>query len=221
MRRTVAAVGVAVALTASAVTSGQATGEATGRASGPRPGEVAARVWVTTPDRAELLAERPRVAFGTTPSTHPTIVVDPDRTYQAVDGFGASITDSSAAVLHGLAPDVRAKTMRDLFDPVHGIGVSFLRQPVGSSDFTAEAEHYTYDDVPPGQTDFDLRHFSIAHDEAVILPLLREAKRLNPRLKVMATPWSPPAWMKTTDSLVGGRLEDDPRGLRRLRALPG
>ncbi|MDQ2583984.1 discoidin domain-containing protein [Saccharothrix yanglingensis] len=211
MRRTVAAVGVAVALTASAVTSGQASGEATGQASGPRPGEVAARVWVTTPDRAELLAERPRVAFGTTPSTHPTIVVDPDRTYQAVDGFGASITDSSAAVLHGLAPDVRAKTMRDLFDPVHGIGVSFLRQPVGSSDFTAEAEHYTYDDVPPGRTDFALRHFSIAHDEAVILPLLREAKRLNPRLKVMATPWSPPAWMKTTDSLVGGRLQDDPR----------
>jgi glucosylceramidase len=100
--------------------------------------------------------------------------------------------------------------MRKLFDPVRGIGVSFLRQPAGSSDFTAEAEHYTYDDVPAGQTDFRLEHFSIARDEERILPLLRQAKRLNPSLAVMGTPWSPPAWMKTGDSLVGGRLKDDP-----------
>jgi glucosylceramidase len=169
-----------------------------------------AQVWVTTPDRAELMAPRAPVTFGTTPSTQPTIVVDPDRAYQTVDGFGASITDSSAAVLAGLSPAVRADTMRTLFDPVRGIGVSFLRQPVGSSDFTASARHYTFDDVPAGRTDFALRHFSIAHDEATVLPLLRAAKRLNPRLSVMATPWSPPAWMKTTGSLVGGRLIDDP-----------
>ncbi|USX55168.1 discoidin domain-containing protein [Lentzea sp. HUAS12] len=169
------------------------------------------RAWVTTPDRAELLHERPRVAFGTGESAHPTIVVDPDRRYQELDGFGASITDSSAALLAGLSPSVRTETMRKLFDPDSGIGVSFLRQPVGSSDFTAAAEHYTYDDVPAGQTDFGLRHFSIRHDEEKILPLLREAKRLNPRLKVMATPWSPPAWMKDNDSLVGGRLKDDPK----------
>jgi glucosylceramidase len=169
------------------------------------------RVWVTTPDRAELMHERPRVTFGTSASAHPTIVVDPGRRYQEVDGFGASITDSSAEVLAGLAPAVRADTMRKLFDPVRGIGVSFLRQPVGSSDFTAAKEHYTYDDVPAGQTDFPLRHFSVRHDEAKILPLLREAKRLNPRLKVMATPWSPPAWMKDNDSLVGGKLKDDPK----------
>ncbi|ROP42380.1 discoidin domain-containing protein [Saccharothrix texasensis] len=169
-----------------------------------------ARVWVTTVDRSELLAERPSVAFRSGASPHPTIVVDPDVTYQEVDGFGASITDSSADVLHRLDPATREETMRKLFDPVRGIGVSFLRQPIGSSDFTAEAEHYTYDDVPAGRTDFELRHFSIAHDQAEILPLLRRAKQLNPALKVMGTPWSPPAWMKTTDSLVGGRLKDDP-----------
>lgn len=166
------------------------------------------RVWVTTPDRAELMHERPSVTFGNSPSTHPTIVVDPDRRYQEIDGFGASITDSSAELLAGLP--TRAETMRELFDPNQGIGVSFLRQPVGSSDFTAAARHYTYDDVPAGQTDFSLKHFSVRHDEEKILPVLREAKRLNPRLKVMATPWSPPAWMKTNDSLVGGQLKDDP-----------
>ncbi|WP_433163888.1 discoidin domain-containing protein [Kribbella sp. CA-247076] len=169
-----------------------------------------ARVWVTTPDRAELLHERAPVTFRRGASDLTTITVDPRTSYQSVDGFGASITDSSANVFYRLSPAERDKTMRALFDPRHGIGVSFLRQPVGSSDFTAETEHYTYNDVPAGQTDFGLRHFSIAHDERQILPLLRRAKQLNPALKVMATPWSPPAWMKTGDSLVGGRLKDDP-----------
>lgn len=85
--------------------------------------------------------------------------------------------------------------MRSLFDPHAAIGVSFLRQPIGSSDFTAAASHYSFD---------------IKHDEAQILPLLRQAKRLNPNLAIMGTPWSPPAWMKTSDSLIGGRLKDDP-----------
>ncbi len=196
----------AIALTAAVVLSVGLTGavQAAGHDT------TSARVWVTTVDRGELLAERPSVAFRTGASPHQTIVVDPDVAYQEVDGFGASITDSSADVLYRLSPAARDETMRKLFDPVRGIGVSFLRQPIGSSDFTAEAEHYTYDDVPPGQTDFELRHFSIAHDQAEILPLLRRAKQLNPALRVMGTPWSPPAWMKTTDSLVGGRLKDDP-----------
>jgi len=177
----------------------------------PHHDRATARVWLTTVDRSSLLAEQAPVSFGTGTSTNPTIVVDPEVSYQSVDGFGASITDSAAAVLYRLPPAQRDEAMRRLFDPVTGIGVSFLRQPVGSSDFTAASAHYTYDDVPPGETDFGLRRFSIAHDEAQILPLLRRARQLNPGLSVMATPWSPPAWMKTTDSLIGGRLKDDPR----------
>jgi glucosylceramidase len=170
-----------------------------------------ARVWVTTPDRAEQLHERAPVTFAPGGSTATTITVDPATHYQSVDGFGASLTDSAASVLYRLDPAARDAAMRSLFDPVSGIGVSFLRQPVGSSDFTAAAAHYTYDDVAAGQTDLALKHFSIAHDEAQILPLLRRAKQLNPQLSVMATPWSPPAWMKDGDSLIGGRLKDDPR----------
>lgn len=169
-----------------------------------------ARVWVTTVDRSELLSERAPIAFKRGASPETTITVDPSQTFQTMDGFGASITDSSADVLYRLSPADREKTVRSLFDPKQGIGVSFLRQPVGSSDFTAAAEHYTYDDVPAGQTDFGLRHFSIARDQAQVLPLLRKAKQLNPALKVMGSPWSPPGWMKTGDSLVGGRLKDDP-----------
>ncbi|NUR96308.1 MAG: glucan endo-1,6-beta-glucosidase [Kribbellaceae bacterium] len=195
------AFGVALALAAASL-----TGPAQAH-----PPTTQVRVWVTTPDRAELLHERAPVSFRDGTSDRTTITVDPRTTYQTMDGFGASITDSSATVLYRLSPADREQTLRKLFDPRQGIGVSFLRQPVGSSDFTAASEHYTYDDVPAGQTDFGLEHFSVAHDEQQVLPLLRRAKQLNPQLKVMATPWSPPAWMKTGDSLVGGRLKDDPK----------
>jgi glucosylceramidase len=170
-----------------------------------------ARVWVTTVDRAEQLHERAPVAFGRGGSAETTITVDPGTRYQSMDGFGASLTDSAASVLYRLDPAARDQAMRSLFDPRAGIGVSFLRQPVGSSDFTATATHYSYDDVPAGETDFGLRHFSIDHDRAQILPLLRHARRLNPDITIMGTPWSPPAWMKTSDSLIGGHLKDDPK----------
>jgi glucosylceramidase len=170
-----------------------------------------ARVWITTPDRAEQLQEQPPVVFHTGGSSQTTITIDPATRYQSMDGFGAALTDSAASVLYRLAPAQRDAAMRSLFDPAAGIGVSFLRQPVGSSDFTAASAHYTYDDVPAGQSDYALKHFSIAHDQAQILPLLRRAKALNPGLSIMATPWSPPAWMKTGDSLIGGRLKDDPK----------
>lgn len=175
-----------------------------------QPGSPQARVWVTTADGVQELREQAPVAFRAGASDRTTITVDPNQSFQRMDGFGGALTDSSAAVLAQLPRTARDSAMRQLFDPVRGIGVSFLRQPVGSSDFTAAATHYTYDDVPAGQTDFALRHFSIAHDERQILPLLRQAKQLNPRLTVMATPWSPPAWMKDSDSLVGGHLKDDP-----------
>ena len=172
----------------------------------PRPGPVA-HVWVTTPDGAEQMHDRGTVPFGTGGSNRLTISVDSSLRYQTMDGVGASITDSSASVLMELDSATRDATMRDLFGTD---GLSFLRQPVGSSDFV-DGPHYTYDDVAPGATDYDLSEFSIAHDEAQILPLIRHALAVNPDLKVMATPWSPPAWMKTNDSLIGGRLIDEPR----------
>jgi glucosylceramidase len=199
------AMGVAVAVLAATLSVGGAASASAHERPGP-----AVRVWVTTVDRAELLHERAPVAFGDASSPAQTLVIDGRQSFQSMDGFGASITDSSAAVLSSLDPAARDQAMRDLFSPSAGIGVSFLRQPIGSSDFTAAAAHYTYDDMPAGQTDFALTHFSIARDEAQVLPLLRRARQLNPRLSVMATPWSPPAWMKTTDSLIGGRLKDDP-----------
>ncbi|MCO8275429.1 discoidin domain-containing protein [Actinoplanes sp. TRM 88003] len=165
-----------------------------------------ARVWITTPDGASRLADSGRVTFKTAGSSAPTVVVDPNRRFQTMAGFGASITDSSASVLYRLDPGARTAVMESLFRDNR---INYLRQPIGASDFT-DGPAYTYDDVPAGQTDFALRRFSIGHDRVQILPLLRQARRLNPELRVMATPWSPPAWMKTNGSLIGGRLIDSP-----------
>ena len=169
-----------------------------------------AHLWLTTPDGQYKLTDMGTVPFGAATPTAVTAVVDPSRTFQTMSGFGGAITDSSAVVLYRLSPTARNATMRSLFDPRAGDGLSYLRQPIGASDFVATRD-YTYDDMPAGQTDYRQRHFSIAHDEAKILPLLRKAKRLNPELQIVASPWSPPAWMKTNDSLVGGRLIDSPR----------
>jgi glucosylceramidase len=138
-------------------------------------------------------------------------VVDPTQTFQTMQGFGASITDASASVLYTLPAAQRAQVMASLFSPTTGDGLDYLRQPIGGTDMVATAP-YTYDDLPAGQTDYAMKDFSIAHDQAQILPLLREAEKLNPHLQIMASPWSPPAWMKTgSDSLIGGRLIATPQ----------
>ena len=192
----------APAVTASATTASATTASAQAA--------VTAHVWVTTPDGTDKLTPLAPATFGNSMPAAPTIVVDPTLTYQTMQGFGGAITDSSATVLYRLSPAARAATMRSLFDPVTGDGLDYLRQPIGASDFVATAD-YTYDDLPAGQTDYPQSHFSVEHDQAQILPLLREAKALNPQLQIIATPWSPPAWMKTNGSLIGGRLIDDPR----------
>ncbi len=114
---------------------------------------AAPRAWMTTGDQTSLLAEQPAQALGAPDPSAPTIAVDPSHAYQRIEGLGASITDSSAHLL-ARSPD-RDAIMRELFDPRAGLGLSYLRQPMGASDFVA-GPHYTYDDVPAGQTDFRL-----------------------------------------------------------------
>ena len=188
----------------------QAQAQARAQVQAGAPGDPPVNVWITTANGQDKLTRQAPLSFSASPPANLTVTVDPTRTFQAMTGFGGSLTDSSAAVLYSLSPSARDAAMHLLFDPATGDGLDFLRQPIGASDFVA-AQDYTYDDLPPGQTDYPQRHFSIAHDQAQILPLLREAERINPRLTIMATPWSPPAWMKTSGSLIGGRLIDDPK----------
>ncbi len=164
---------------------------------------TAVSVWETTADQSKLLASQTGASFATgTGSASQTITVNPATTYQSMTGFGASFTDSSAWLVAN--SPLRNTIMTKLFDPSSGIGLDFLRQPIGASDFARSV--YSYDDVASGQTDPSLASFSIAHDNAYILPILQQALQLNPATTVMATPWSPPGWMKTSGSMIGGSL---------------
>ncbi len=137
-----------------------------------------------------------------------TVTVNTEETFQEIDGFGASFTDSAAYLIHQILDENdRSDLMEKLFHPEKGIGLSVLRNPMGSSDYAREM--YSYNDLPDGDTDFSQSHFSIAHDLDDIVPLVQKALQLNPSIKLMASPWSAPAWMKTSNSMIGGELKEE------------
>jgi glucosylceramidase len=137
-----------------------------------------------------------------------TVNVNENTQYQPFEGGGASFTDSAAWLMNSsgvLSAATRNDTMRRLFDPNTGIGLSFIRNPMGGSDLARFS--YTYNDLPAGQTDPNLTRFSVAHDLADVVPLTRQALQLNPQIKVMGSPWSAPPWMKDNDSYLLGWVE--------------
>lgn len=156
----------------------------------------------TSADLAQRLTPLASFDFGRQRgASAPVIRVNAAARRQRVQGFGAAMTDSSAWLMEqDLAPAARQTLMSDFFG-AGGIHLNFIRVPIGASDFTHTGQPYTYDDLPPGQTDPALRRFSIAHDQAYILPALQQAEALNPAIDLLATPWTPPAWMKANRSL--------------------
>lgn len=196
---TIEAIAVASGFSGSAVASG--TYSFPGSAS---PVSVA----LTTNDEKNLLAPQPSVNFtsNTADAGTDTVVVDSTQAYQTMDGFGAAFTDSAAYLLEKVAqPSQLSGALSDLFTRNgDGIGLSFMRNPMGASDIALSV--YSFDDQPAGSTDPNLNDFSIAHDQSYIIPLILAAEKLNPQMKIMANPWSPPAWMKSTDTMMGGSL---------------
>ncbi len=173
-----------------------------------------ARLWLTTPDRSRLLerqADLVAVSRDSAPSTTTTpgtrITVDRSQRFQTMVGFGAAITDAAAELIQQRIPAVeRAALVQELFGRTDGgAGFSFVRLTIGASDFSRS--HFTYDDLPSGSRDVALAHFSIDSARRDVLPLVRSARAINPQLTVMATPWSAPAWMKSSQSLITGTLE--------------
>ncbi|MEU1122832.1 RICIN domain-containing protein [Streptomyces sp. NPDC005899] len=159
-----------------------------------------AQVWVTTPDGAKKLAAEGGIPFTATPQPV-DIRIDANSKGQRFTGAGASVTEASAHLVQGLPADRRGELMRSLFSTgSDGIGLNYLRQPLGSTDFNAGG-FYTYEDTP-GQ-------FAITRDRAEIIPVLQQATSVNPAIRFMGSPWSPPAWMKTGNSLNGGSLRPE------------
>jgi glucosylceramidase len=174
---------------------------------------VAVQVWLS--DATHTLVRQPDVAFAAdAPSDSPTLDVDDTQVFQTMDGFGAAMTDTAAwLIVTKMSASQRDALMTRLFDPTSGAGFDFLRVPMGASDFhvggnttnncsDASSGLYSYDDSPPGGTDAALAHFSIAHDLPYIIPALKQAIALNPSMKILATPWSPPPWMKTNGEMT-------------------
>ncbi|MEU1709008.1 lectin [Streptomyces sp. NPDC005706] len=176
--------------------------------------------WLTTTDDSGgrhvvrgLQAQTPFAFQSGAGGSGENITVDENTRYQTFTGGGASFTDTAAWLMNGsgaLSQAARDTAMRKLFSPTDGIGLSFLRNPMGASDLARYG--YTYDDVPAGQTDPNLNGFSISHDLADVVPLTKQALQLNPSLTVMASPWTAPAWMKDSGSLNGGWLKAEDYG---------
>ncbi|WP_460622168.1 RICIN domain-containing protein [Hymenobacter tenuis] len=170
------------------------------------PGVLAAQSvssWMTTGDRSRLLQPQTVVSFGANSGSASTITVNESTTYQSIDGFGASMTGSSAYVLNrNMSATQRDALLNDLFTG-SGIRLTFLRHTMGGSDFSPQGD-YTYNDRPAGQTDPNLVNFSLAQDREDVIPMLKAARAKNGAIKLMGSPWSAPAWMKETGNLRGG-----------------
>jgi len=168
-----------------------------------KPAGPTVQVWLTTSNGSNQLTPQANLTFGSNTGNSSTITVNEYQELQQMDGFGAAVTDSSAWLIYNkMSTSQRATLMQNLFSPTQGIGISFVRIPMGASDFSVNGP-YSYDDLPAGQADPNLTNFSINHDLAYIIPVLHQAQSLNLNLKFMANPWSPPAWMKTNGSMLG------------------
>lgn len=179
----------------------------------PELSDTAIGVWITTADQSKVLAEQTNLRFGNETPAASVIEIDTSRTYQTMDGFGYALTGGSAMLLKTkLTAEARAALLRELFlTEGNGIGISYLRVSIGASDLDEYV--FSYDDMPNGKADPMLSKFNLAYDTLYLIPVLREILALNPEIKIMGSPWSPPAWMKTNNHPKGGSLKPEYYGV--------
>lgn len=166
-----------------------------------------AEVWLTTPDGENILTKtEEQLTFGKdSGSKTMPIIVDERITYQQMIGFGYAMTGGSAELLMNMDADSRSAILRELFGKEEGcIGVSHIRLTIGSSDMNSFV--FSYDDIPVNKKDVNLEKFSLSQDLKDVVPVMKEVLSINPYLKIMASPWSAPAWMKTEKNVRGGQL---------------
>jgi len=163
--------------------------------------------WVTR-DTRSLLQPMPPVAFSRS-APHdalPTIDVDDSRTFQPIEGFGFSLTGGSAYLLAGLGKAERADLLRELFGLTEdSVGLSCLRLTIGASDLGRK--DFSYWGLRRGTPNPDLARFNLSAGDRDVVPVLQEILAINPAVKIIASPWSAPPWMKSNGSYVGGRLK--------------
>ncbi len=162
--------------------------------------------WLTTPNQLQLFEkfENPPV-FGEAKTDVPLISIDSSMKYQEMDGFGFALTGGSAQLLNQMNTGARLDILNELFGTDNRqIGISYLRLSIGASDLSDHV--ISYNDLPPGETDTKMSHFSIDPEREDLIPVLKEILNINPDIKIMGSPWSPPVWMKSNKSSIGGSL---------------
>ncbi len=170
------------------------------------PANANAEAWITDPSASLLFQKKNDVFIKAVQENK--ITVDENKTFQEVDGFGYSLTGGSSFHLFTMNSEQRAALLNELFaTDANNIGVSYLRISIGASDLDAKV--FSYDDLPAGETDTLLKKFSIGEDEKFLIPVLKQILAINPRIKILGSPWSPPVWMKTNNDSKGGSLKKE------------
>jgi glucosylceramidase len=171
--------------------------------------EREARLWLTTPDRAAVVApQASSLPFSSEGGELPVLTVDDAQPFQTIDGFGFALTGGSAQLLIRMGAAQRTALLKELFTTGgDGIGVSYLRLSIGASDMNERV--YSYDDLPPGENDAEMAKFSLGPDRADVIPVMKEILAIRPGIKILGSPWSAPAWMKTNDDVKGGELKPE------------
>lgn len=165
------------------------------------------RWWISSQDmKNRLSAQSDRVFVPVQRLPKSAIIVNDETAYQEIIGLGSSLEHSTCYNISLLPAARQEELLASIVDKSKGIGMNLMRICFGTADFTA-SPWYSYDDPPDQQPDPELKYFSIEKDRAYVLPILKLARKINPELKFFASPWSPPAWMKTNGSMCGGRLD--------------
>lgn len=163
-------------------------------------------LYLTQPDKSQLFKLQQTKVPLFKENINFSITVNPETTYQEIDGFGFSLTGGSALHLNNMSAAERAKILNELFSS-DNVGVSYLRLSIGASDL--DAEPFSYNDLANGETDENLNKFSIAKDKENLIPVIKEILAIYPSIKIMGSPWSAPSWMKTNNHSIGGSLKPE------------
>ncbi|MVN22805.1 glycoside hydrolase family 30 protein [Mucilaginibacter arboris] len=168
-----------------------------------------ADVWLTNADQSALFEKQKQaLVFKKATSQDSVIEVNDQKSYQSIDGFGFALTGGSAQLMMKMTSANRAALIKELFATNDkNIGISYLRISVGASDLNEFV--FSYDDLPDGQTDMSLSKFNLSQDKTDVVPVLKEVLAINPKIKILASPWSAPAWMKTNNDTRGGSLKPE------------
>ena len=168
----------------------------------------AVEMWMTKGDKSVLFQKQADVPFTTSSNSNTTLTVDTAQTFQTIDGFGFTLTGGSAEHLLGMGQAQRTALLRELFafDGTN-IGISYLRLSIGASDLSSSV--FSYNDLPAGQTDPQMTKFDLGPDKTNVIPVLKEILAINPQIKIMGSPWSPPVWMKDNGDTRGGSLKPE------------